>query len=62
MIYRVRCGAHITIYEGEVISVCADSIDEAKEMAEEGFREIMDEKYSWVDIDEVNFEEIVEVD
>ena len=60
MIYRVRTNAHITIFESDIISVSANSPEEAKELADEAFRETMNEKYGWVDIDETFCEECVE--
>ena len=59
MIYKVRCSAHVTILEEEVISISAKSPKEAIKMANEAFDEIMNEKYSWVDYDEVHIEECV---
>ena len=60
MIYRVRSSAHITILESDVISVSAKSPEEAQKLAEEAFHETMEEKYGWVDIDEIHIEECVE--
>lgn len=58
-IYKVRINSQVTIFEEEVISVSANSPEEAKEMAEEGFRECMDAKYGWCDYDTTNIEECV---
>ena len=59
-IYKVRINSQVTIFEEEVIFVKADSSEEAKEMAEEGFKECMDAKYGWCDYDTTNIEECVE--
>lgn len=58
-IYKVRINSQVTIFEEEVISVSANSPEEANEMAEEGFRECMDAKYGWYDYDTTNIEECV---
>jgi hypothetical protein len=58
-IYKVRINSQVTIFEEEVISVSANSPEEANEMAEEGFKECMDAKYGWCDYDTTNIEECV---
>lgn len=58
-IYKVRINSQVTIFEEEVISVSANSPEEANEMAEEGFRECMNAKYGWCDYDTTNIEECV---
>ena len=58
MIYRMRVHGHPTfIYEDE-ISVKADTPEEAAEMAKDAFREILDERFGWADIDTIFTEEL----
>ena len=61
MIYRIRVHGQPTIFYDDVVSVKADSPEEAKEMAQEAFREILDERFGWADIDTI-FTDIVKED
>lgn len=47
--YRVKAHAHIVIYEEVEVTVLADSIDDAHDMAAEAFEKEMEEKYPWYD-------------
>lgn len=58
MIYRMRVHGQPTIFYEDEISVKADSSEEAAEMAKEAFREILDERFSWADIDTIFTEEL----
>lgn len=58
MIYRMRVHGQPTIFYEDVISVKADSPEEAAEMAKEAFREILDKRFGWADIDTINTEVI----
>ena len=60
MIYQIRVHGQPTIFCEGVISVKADSPEEAKEMAQEAFREILDERFGWADIDTINTDIIKE--
>lgn len=59
MTFKVKINSQVTIFQEETIFVCANDETEAKEMAEEGFREIMDAKFGWADYDTTNIEECV---
>ena len=60
MIYQIRVHGQPTIFYDDVVSVKADSPEEAQEMAKDAFRECMDAKYGWCDYDTTNIEECVE--
>ena len=60
MIYQIRVHGQPTIFYDDVVSVKADSLEEAKEMAQEAFREILDERFGWADIDTINADLIKE--
>ena len=60
MIYRMRVHGQPTIFYEDEISVKADNPEEAAEMAKDGFREILEERFGWVDIDTINTEIIKE--
>ena len=47
--YRVKAHAHIVIYEEIEVTVMADSIDDAHDMAADAFEKEMEEKYPWYD-------------
>ena len=54
MIYKMRVHGQPTIFYDDVVFVKADSEEEAKEMAQEAFREILDERFGWADICTIN--------
>ena len=56
MIYRMRVHGQPTIFYEDEISVKADSPEEAVEMAKEAYREILDERFGWADVDTINTE------
>ena len=58
MIYRMRVHGQPTVFYEDEISVKADSPEEAAEMAKEAFREILDERFGWADIDTIFTEEL----
>ena len=58
MIYRMRVHGQPTIFYEDEISVKADTPEEAAEMAKDAFREILDERFGWADIDTINTEEL----
>ena len=58
MIYRMRVNGQPTIFYEDEISVKADSPEEAAEMAKEAFKEILEERFGWVDIDTIFTEEL----
>ena len=60
MIYQIRVHGQPTIFYEDVVSVKADSSEEAKAMAQEAFREILDERFGWADIDTINADIIKE--
>ena len=60
MIYQIRVHGQPTIFYDDVVSVKADSPEEAKEMAREAFREILDERFGWADIYTINADIIKE--
>lgn len=59
MIYKVKVQAHITIPYEETISVFARNEKEARAMAREGFKEIVEEKYENVYYECTHIEECV---
>ena len=60
MIYQIRVHGQPTIFYDDVVSVKANSPEEAKEMAKDAFREILDERFGWADIDTINADIIKE--
>ena len=60
MIYQIRVHGQPTIFYDDFVSVKADSPEEAKEMAKEAFREILDERFGWADIYTINADIIKE--
>ena len=60
MIYQIRVHGQPTIFYDDVVSVKADGPEEAKKMAQEAFREILDERFGWADIDTINADIIKE--
>ena len=60
MIYRIRVHGQPTIFYEDTISVKADNPEEAAEMAKEAYREILDERFGWADIDTINADIIKE--
>ena len=60
MIYRMRVHGQPTIFYEDEISVKADSPEEAAEIAKEAYKEILDERFGWADIDTINTDIITE--
>ena len=60
MIYRMRVHGQPTIFYEDEISVKADSPEEAEEMAKEAYKEILDKRFGWADIDTINTDIIKE--
>lgn len=60
MIYQIRVHGQPTIFYEDIVSVKADSPEEAKAMAQEAFVEILDERFGWADIDTINADIIKE--
>ena len=60
MIYQIRVHGQPTIFYDDVVSVKADNPEEAQEMAKDAFREILDERFGWADIDTINADIIKE--
>ena len=56
----MRVHGQPTIFYDDVVSVKADSPEEAKEKTQEAFREILDERFGWADIDTINADIIKE--
>lgn len=56
MIYKFRVHGQPTIFYEDEIFVKADSPEEAAEMAKDAYREILDERFGWADIDTINTE------
>ena len=54
MIYKFRVHGQPTIFYEDEVFVVADSDEEAQEMAKEAYREILEERFGWVDIDTIN--------
>ena len=52
----MRVHGQPTIFYEDEISVKADTPEEAAEMAKDAFREILDERFGWADIDTINTE------
>ena len=60
MIYRMRVHGQPTIFYEDEISIKADNPEEAKEMAKEAYKEILDKRFGWADIDTINTDIIKE--
>lgn len=60
MIYRIRVHGQPTIFYEDEISINADSPEEAAEMAKETYKEILDKRFGWADIDTINTDIITE--
>ena len=60
MIYQIRVHGQPTIFYEDVVSVKANSPEEAKKIAQEAFVEILDERFGWADIDTINADIIKE--
>ena len=60
MIYRIRVHGQPTIYYEDEISIKADSPEEAAEMAKKAYKEILDKRFGWADIDTINTDIITE--
>ena len=58
MVYKMRVHGQPTIYYEDEVFVEAKSEEEAAEMAKEAFREILDERFGWADIDTIFTEEL----
>ena len=58
MIYQIKVHGQPTIFYEDVVSVKANSPEEAKAMAQEAFKEILDERFGWADIDTIFTEEL----
>ena len=56
MIYKFRVHGQPTIFYEDEVFVVADSDEEAQEMAKEAYREILDERFGWADVDTINTE------
>lgn len=54
MVYKFRVHGQPTIFYEDEVFVVADSDEEAQEMAKEAYREILEERFGWVDIDTIN--------
>ena len=57
-IYKARVHGHVTIFREEYISVAANSQEEVNDMFYKAFKQIMEEKYGWADVDEVFLDEV----
>ena len=60
MIYRMRVHGQPTIFYEDEISIKADSPEEAAEIAKKAYKEILDKRFGWVDIDTINTDIIKE--
>ena len=60
MVYRMRVHGQPTIFYEDEISVKADSPEEAAEIAKEAYKEILDKRFGWADIDTINTDIITE--
>ena len=60
MIYKMRVHGQPTIFYEDEISVETDNSEEAAEMAKEAYREILDQRFGWADIDTINTDIIKE--
>ena len=60
MIYRMRVHGQPTIFYEDEISIKADSPEEAAEMAKKAYKEILDKRFGWADIDTINTDIITE--
>ena len=59
---EVEVGAMVTIHETEVFCMKANSFEEAKEKAAVAFKKWLEEKYSYVDYDEVHYDTVSETE
>ena len=60
MVYRIRVHGQPTIFYEDEISIKADSPEEAAEMAKKAYKEILDKRFGWADIDTSNTDIITE--
>ena len=60
MIYQMRVHGQPTIFYEDEISIKADSPEEAAEMAKKAYKEILDKRFGWTDIDTINTDIITE--
>ena len=56
----MRVHGQPTIFYEDEISVKADSPEEAAEMAKKAYKEILDKRFGWADIDTINTDIITE--
>ena len=56
----MRVHGQPTIFYEDEISIKADSPEEAAEMAKEAYKEILDKRFGWADIDTINIDIIKE--
>ena len=56
----MRVHGQPTIFYEDEISIKADSPEEAAEMAKEAYKEILDKRFGWADIDTINTDIIKE--
>ena len=56
----MRVHGQPTIFYEDEISIKADSPEEAAEIAKEAYREILDKRFGWADIDTINTDIITE--
>lgn len=57
--FEIEVGAMVTIHENEVFCVKAETYEEAKEKAVKAFSRWLEEKFAYVDYDEVVVEGLV---
>ena len=55
-VYQVAVSAHITILASEDLPIEASSPKEAEKIAKEMFEKDLEQKYPWVDYDEINID------
>ena len=60
--FEVEVGAMVTIHETEVFCMKANSLEEAQEKAAAAFKKWLEEKYSYVDYDEVYYDTVSETE
>lgn len=56
--YKARVHAQITIFQEVEVCIDAESEEEVAELAQERFKEVVEDHYGWVDYDSANVEGI----
>lgn len=59
--YKIEVGSMVTILEGIKLEVDADNMEEAIDIADKKFREYLEDKYCWYDMDDITIDYIEKI-